>query len=133
MWEQLQLRNKPLIRFVKKQTNKLIHHDEVLAHTRVLHFIWGMHHQGISILQDEEEDVGAISGDARSDDEEGPQDDGEQAEEEGEEDVGGPAGSKDGDFIPVKHNIDDEFLNLDEMNAFLDEQVGLNFFKFMLL
>lgn len=90
----------------------------------------------------EESDDGDISGDAGSEDD----DEMGQPDEEDEEDedaivaraLGKLPGNKsdkkpkkkgassepeEGEFKRVKHNIDDEFLNLDEMNRFLDEQV----------
>jgi len=91
----------------------------------------------------EESDDGDISGDAGSEDD----DEMGQPDEEDEEDEdaivaralghnpdksakkskkngsSAPAGTEEGDFKRVNHGIDDEFLNLDAMNRFLDEQV----------
>ena len=88
-----------------------------------------------------EESDGDISGDADSDDDEMAEPDEE--DEEDEDTIVARALGKlppkksdtktkrngaslpaDGEFKRVKHNIDDEFLNLDQMNAFLDEQVA---------
>ena len=97
--------------------------------------------QGISLIEEEEEDD--ISGDAESEEEElGDFSEDEEAIvaralgkappiKKGKK--GSPSvkskkapSLEDGEFVPVKHGIDDQFLNLDEMNAFLDEQVRKN-------
>ena len=67
-------------------------------------------------------DDSEISGDAHSEDEEaayttsGKHEDGQ---------LGDTNNNADENFVPLKHGIEDAFLNLDEMNAFLDEQVTL--------
>jgi len=92
-----------LIRYVKKQAKKLINNDEAIV------FV----HDG---------DDREISGDPPSEDEEaayttsGKHEDGQ---------LGDTNNNADENFVPLKHGIEDAFLNLDEMNAFLDEQDAL--------
>lgn len=106
VWEQLHLRNVPLIRYVKKQAKKLISNDEAIV-----------------VFVDDGDDS-EISGNAQSEDEEEAADTDSREHEDPLKDNSN-ADEADENFIPVKHGIEDAFLNLDEMNAFLDEQDAL--------